>query len=133
MRYILWSLMVSTTLLISATSKVDEKTSLVWQDNSAVLDSELTYDEALSYCKDLKLDGFDDWRVPTIKEFYTIIDLRVNRPALKRGFEARNDDKFWTAVASAKNPKKEAWRISMSFGEAELYNKKRAYHVRCVR
>ncbi len=133
MRYILWSLMISTTLLISATSKVDDKTSLVWQDNSAVMDNEMTYDEALSYCRDLKLDGFDDWRVPTVKEFYTIVDLGVNRPALKRGFEARIDDKFWTSTLSAKNPKKEAWRISMSFGEAEFYNKQRTYHVRCVR
>ena len=133
MRYMLWGLLISTTLLTSATSKLDEKTSLVWQDNSAIMDNELTYDEALSYCKDLKLDGFDDWRLPTIKEFYTIVDLRVNRPALKSGFEIRNDERFWTSTPFVKNPKKEAWRISMSFGEAEPYNKKRTYRVRCVR
>jgi len=137
MRYGLWSLigslLVTTTILSSATSKVDEKTSLVWQDNSAVVDNEFSYDEAISYCKNLKLDGFDDWRVPTLKEFYTIVDLRVNRPALKSGFEIRNDERYWTSTLFVKNPKKEAWRVSMSFGEAEIYNKKRNYRVRCVR
>ncbi len=133
MRYMFLGLLVTTSLLISATSKLDSKTSLVWQDNSAVGAKEMTYDKALSYCKDLKLDGFDDWRLPTLKEFYTVVNLKANRPALKSGFEVQNDERFWTSTLFAKNPKKEAWSISMSFGEAESYNRQRSYHVRCVR
>jgi len=126
-------LLLSTTLLFSATSKLDENSGLVWQDDQSIAKVERSYSGAIEYCKDLKIDGFDDWRLPTLKEFYTIVDLRRNRPAIKGGFEMRVDDKFWTTTLFVKNPKKEAWRINMSFGEAEPYNQNRSYRIRCVR
>ncbi len=133
MKPTLFILVSISTLLFSATSKQDDKTGLVWQDNQAVEQHTMMQEEAIVYCQDLKLDGFEDWRLPTLKEFYTIIDLRQERPALKKGFEIRNDERFWTLTVFVKKPKKEAWRISMSYGEAEPYNKNRTYNVRCVR
>ena len=126
-------LMLSSTLLFATSSKQDDKSGLVWQDNQVVAQKEMTQQEAIAYCQNLKLDSFEDWRLPTVKEFYTIIDLTKNRPALKNGFEIRNDERYWTATPFVKNPDKEAWRISMSYGEAEPYKKSRDYRVRCVR
>lgn len=126
-------MIVTGTLLFAATSKLDDKTGLVWQDDQAVVHNEMTYDQAVAYCQNLHLDGFEDWRLPTLAEAYTIVDLTQDRPALKRGFEIRNDKRFWTATPFAENPKKEAWQISMSYGEAEPTTKGRSYHVRCVR
>jgi len=133
MKAIISMLTISTVLLFAASSKQDGNTGLIWQDNKAVAQNEMMQEEAIAYCEELKLDGFEDWRLPTLKEAYTIVDLRQKRPALKRGFEIRDDGRFWTVTPFAKNPKKEAWRISMSYGEAEPYNKNRTYHVRCVR
>ncbi len=133
MKPTLFILMISSTLLFSATSKQDDKTGLVWQDDQVVSQNEMIYEEAIAYCQKLKLDGFEDWRLPSLKEAYTIVDLTQERPALKKGFEMRSDERFWTLTSFAKNPKKEAWRISMSYGEAEPYNKNRTYRVRCVR
>jgi len=133
MKHTLWMLALSGTLLMGNSSKQDDKTGLIWQDNKEVGDSSLNYDEAKTYCQDLKVDGFTDWRLPTLREVYTIVDLRRNRPALKNGFEIRDDGRYWTATPFIKDPKKEAWYISMSYGEAEPYNKSRVYHVRCVR
>jgi len=133
MKYSLWIMALSTSLLMSATSKSDDKSGLVWQDDQSVSEKSYTYDEALAYCQDLKVDGFTDWRLPTVREFYTIVDLAVNRPALKRGFEIRDDGRYWTSTLFAKDPKKEAWYISFSYGESEPYKKSRLYHVRCVR
>ena len=133
MKPILFMLMISSTLLFSASSKQDDKTGLVWQDNQAVVQNEMMQEEAIAYCQKLKLDGFEDWRLPTLKEAYTIVDLTRERPALKKGFEIRNDEQFWTSTPFVKKPKKEAWRISMSYGKAEPYNKNRTYDVRCVR
>lgn len=124
---------IASTLLFAASSKQDDKTGLVWQDNQVVLQNEMIHEKAMAYCHDLELDGFDDWRLPTLKEAYTIVDLTQDRPALKSGFEVRNDERFWTATSFIDNPGKEAWRLSMSYGEAEPYVKRRAYHVRCVR
>lgn len=133
MKPILFILAISSTLLFAATSKQDDKTGLVWQDDQAVTQNEMIQDEAIAYCQKLKLDGFEDWRLPTLKEVYTIVDLTQERPALKNGFEMRSDERFWTSTPFAKKPEKEAWRISMSYGEAEPYKKSRSYHVRCVR
>ncbi len=133
MKSILFILTISSTLLFAATSKQDDKTGLVWQDDQAVFQNEMMQKEAIDYCQNLKLDGFEDWRLPTLREAYTIVDMTQERPALKNGFEVRSDERFWTSTSFAKKPKKEAWRISMSYGEAEPYNKNRTYRVRCVR
>jgi hypothetical protein len=133
MKHIVWMLALNGTLLMANSSKQDDKTGLIWQDNKEITDNSLNYDEAKTYCQDLKVDGFEDWRLPTLREYYTIVDLTQNRPALKNGFEIRDDGRYWTATLFAKNPKNDAWYISMSYGEAEPYKKSRIYHVRCVR
>ncbi len=133
MKSIILMLTITSTLLFAASSKQDDKTGLVWQDNQDVAKNDMMQKEAIAYCQNLKLDGFDDWRLPTLKEAYTIVDLTQERPALKKGFEVRSDERFWTSTSFAKNAEKEAWRISMSYGEAEPYNKNRTYRVRCVR
>jgi len=125
--------MLSATLLLAASSKKDEKTGLVWQDNQDVAKIEKTYAKAVEYCDKLKVDGFEDWRLPTLAESYTIVDMTRDRPALKSGFEMRVSERFWTVTPFAEDPEKDAWRLSMSYGEAEPYTKSRAHHVRCVR
>ncbi len=133
MKHTLWMLAISGTLLMANSSKQDDKTGLIWQDNIEVAENNLNYDEAKTYCQDLEVDGFTDWRLPTLREAYTIVDLTRNRPALKNGFEIRDDGRYWTSTLFVKNPEKAAWYISMSYGEAEAYSKSRIYHVRCVR
>ncbi len=133
MRRMIMMLTITGTLLFGVSSKQDDKTGLVWQDDQAVYQNQMMHGEAMAYCQDLKLDGFEDWRLPSLHEAYTIVDLTRDRPALKRGFEIRSDGRFWTATTFIENPEKEAWRLSMSYGEAEPYTKKRTYGVRCVR
>ena len=133
MKQIAATFLLSATLLMANSSKVDEKSGLIWQDNQDVGKVTFTHSEAKAYCASLDVDAYEDWRLPTLKEFYTIVDLTQNRPALKNGFDIRDDGRYWTATVFAKNPKKEAWYIAMSYGEAEAYNMSRVYHVRCVR
>jgi hypothetical protein len=132
MKHTLWIMALGTTLIMAASSKQDEKTRLIWQDDQAVTENKFNYKDAKKYCEDLSVDGFENWRLPTLRELYTIVDLRKNRPALKNGFEVQDDGRYWTSTNFAKDPEKSAWYISMSFGEAEPYKKGRVYHVRCV-
>lgn len=132
MKQTLLLLTLTTSLLLSATSKIDEKSGLIWQDNNEVGTQGLNYDEANAYCRDLKVDGYESWRLPTLKEAYSIVDLNSKRPALKRGFTVRDDGRYWTSTRFAKDPKHTAWYISMRYGEAEPYKMSRLYSVRCV-
>lgn len=40
------------------------------------------YHEAVQYCKQLKLSGYDDWRMPNMKEGHTIAHYAAARPTI---------------------------------------------------
>jgi len=48
----------------------DNVTALMWQKN---MGDKMTYDEAFVEAGNMTLGGYNDWRVPTIKELYSLI------------------------------------------------------------
>ncbi|WP_269523163.1 DUF1566 domain-containing protein [Coraliomargarita parva] len=52
----------------------DLNTGLMW--SKAVDVRKATLEEAEAQARDMRLAGFDDWRVPTIKELYSLVDFR---------------------------------------------------------
>lgn len=55
-------------------SVLDNNTGLVWQKTPRT--DRPQYAEAIAYCEALELAGTDDWRVPSIKELYSLADFR---------------------------------------------------------
>lgn len=49
----------------------DNNTGLMWQQN--LLDEKYTYFEAVTIAEESTLAGYDDWRLPTIKELYSLV------------------------------------------------------------
>jgi len=50
----------------------DEVTGLMWQQD---MGEKMTYAEAVKYAKESTLGGYDDWRLPSIKELYSLIQF----------------------------------------------------------
>jgi hypothetical protein len=62
----------------------DLNTGLMWQQDPG---EKMTYDEALAALETFELAGYDDWRLPTIKELYSLIDFSGTDPSNCRTLE----------------------------------------------
>ncbi|MDC7233987.1 MAG: DUF1566 domain-containing protein [Spirochaetales bacterium] len=51
----------------------DDNTGLMWQQTPP--SEKMTYDQAIEYVENLELGGYDDWRLPTIKESFSLANL----------------------------------------------------------
>jgi len=60
----------------------DNTTGLIWQKTFS---DKLTWSEAVSYANNSKLGGHADWRIPTIKELYSLINFSGVTGSSKKG------------------------------------------------
>jgi hypothetical protein len=62
---------------------VDNLTGLMWTHHASMNGTNLlTWKEAIAFCKDLDYGGHKDWRLPQIREFYSIMNTNYTRPML---------------------------------------------------
>ena len=63
----------------------DLNTGLMWQKTP---DDKVTFDEAVAGAESFNLAGYDDWRLPTIKELYSLILFNGTDPSGYEGSDA---------------------------------------------
>lgn len=61
---------------------VDLLTGLIWEPGQS--DDDMAPAAAQDRCGDLVLAGRDDWRIPTLREAFTIMDFGLGSPAISR-------------------------------------------------
>ncbi|MBC7643445.1 MAG: DUF1566 domain-containing protein, partial [Flavobacterium sp.] len=72
----------------------DNITGLMWQQ---VDGGEMTIENAFIYADNLVLGGYSDWRLPTPKESFSILNHQNINPALNTSyFTNTNADYWWT-------------------------------------
>ncbi len=108
---------------------VDNKTGLVWQDNPETKKQMLSFDAAQTYCENLHLSGYSNWRLPTIEELKLISDKKNYDPAISKAFKNTASDLYWS---SSEISPKYTWNID--FEGAGTVNRKKTSkdYVRCV-
>ncbi len=107
----------------------DLATGLAWQKTDS--GSTNDWQGALAYCKDLKLAGVGDWRLPNAKELQSIVDysrapdaLEPSRvgPAIDPVFEVTETESFyWTGTTLLESPPmlgSGAHAVYIAFGQA---------------
>ena len=87
-------LMIGVSLLLADFSRdntkqivTDSITKLQWQDDSDARSVKKSWQGAISYCEDLSLGGYSDWRLPNKNELISIIDYSTYKPAMDGVFQ----------------------------------------------
>ncbi len=108
-------------------------TKLMWQDDSDVGSVSKTWKKAIEYCEDLGLAGYDDWRLPNIRELKSITERtkKIN-PSIKDGFTKVSDDGYWSSTTDLSDTSG-AWNVGFDDGDDGWDYKSGHYSVRCVR
>jgi hypothetical protein len=79
--------------------------------------------------------GHDDWRLPTIKELATLVDLSQTSPDIDPVFAASiQSSHYWSSTTNAQNSQY-AWLVEFPYGSSNVLNGKKtsAYYVCAVR
>ena len=77
----------------------DLNTGLTWQQTPT--STRLSWSQAVSYCDTLVLGGYDDWRMPTLKELFAIGNFSQGWPYLDTNFfnisaaTVSKDEQYW--------------------------------------
>jgi hypothetical protein len=113
--------------------EADEST---WCNTQAFVKRMNALNEGQGYC------GFNDWRLPNIKELNSIVDFgEPESPNVVSGNQLAIDETYfqwtqgrhyWTSTNDARLPA-EAWTINFSFGASYVEAKSTAWLVRLVR
>jgi len=110
----------------------DLSTGLMWQQATAP--GSHSWQNALSYCEDLSLGGYTDWRLPTIKELDSIVDLKQQLPAIDIDYfpDTDSNEFYWTSTTYQRNAEY-GYRIYFDYGGDGFFNKTDGGRVRAVR
>jgi hypothetical protein len=107
----------------------DLNTGLMWQraDDGAAR----AWAAAITYCDNLVLGGYSDWRLPSCQELVSIVDYGRHNPAINPAFGSRSEY-YWSGSTTAGYPD-DAWAVQFGYGYSHGYGKYNSSYVRCVR
>ena len=75
----------------------NKNTELMWQQ--AEIGATMTWEEALTYCENLSLAGYDDWRLPNIKELRSVNNDKLSKPSIDTTcFPDVHASRYWSSM-----------------------------------
>ncbi|MEA2050567.1 MAG: DUF1566 domain-containing protein [Campylobacterota bacterium] len=111
---------------------IDISKNIMWQDNIDVIQYKSGWTLAKEYCNSLTLNGFTDWKLPTIKELQTIANIKKAKPALYDEFKYIEHTSYWSRSQDITNDAY-AWYVGFKTGATYKDSKDYDCYVRCVR
>jgi hypothetical protein len=118
---------------LTSATVFDTKTKLTWE--RVALGTPMTWADAKTYCGSASTSarlGGSGWRLPTIKELYTILDHSQNPAIDTNAFPSTPAGGFWSSTTFTANPP-DMWYADFSSGDLVFSAPTNALFVRCVR
>ena len=110
----------------------DNITGLMWQDDADASSVTKNWSDAKTYCENLTLGGYTDWRLPSIDELEGIVDFEHYNPAIDPTFQHVTSYFYWSSTTYAVRTDY-AWIVNFGSGYSDGGGKTRTSYVRCVR
>ena len=133
MRIVIIMAIAFSALMAETTIIKDPKTNLMWEDTPHVREAKIRQPRAKTYCSELKLGGFEDWRLPTIHELLTIIDYTRISPAILREFSYVEDESFYWTKTHVADEDDAFWGVNFKRGYSSKASEYYDRYARCVR
>ena len=111
---------------------IDLKKNLMWQDDIEATQYTETWGMAKEYCKSLTLSGYTDWKLPTIKELQTIVNIKKKGLAIDAQFKYTQPSSYWSNTQDITN-RSYAWYVGFKTGATFKDSKDYECYVRCIR
>jgi len=109
----------------------DNFTGLTWHIGESI--SPMTWEQALNYCETKSAAGFDDWRLPNIKELRSINADGLFKPSVDRTYFSNiTASRYWSSTTEINNPSR-AWFVDFNYGLVSYEIKSNPCYVFCVR
>jgi hypothetical protein len=92
----------------------DCRTNLMWVQNANLMGTMLDWPSALAAVELMNRDhryGFDDWRLPSIVELESLVDLGRHTPALPKGHPFNNVQEFYWSSTTSMYDTHYAWAL----------------------
>jgi len=119
---------------VTENSVKDNLQGIIWQKSGST--NSMSWSEAKEYCSSLEQDGSSEWRLPTFKELYYLIDRsKLNKsqyePAIDTKYFKADCTWYWSST-EYKNDISNAWYAYFGHGLDYYHNKSSEKSVRCV-
>lgn len=108
----------------------DNEMGIMWAKDAYAAGDLMDWEEALRYIDKLNANngGYSDWRLPTIRELDSLVNVNQCRPALPADhlFVNVQSVRYWSSTASPDyvSPDKDLmWSLDMSIGSTGLNDK----------
>lgn len=124
--------------VVSSTGEAHDTASGCGTTSSPITNFTSDWKSALKNCEDLQYAGHEDWRLPNIRELYTLVKREVSTAASKRidtsHFPLSNDTSYWTSSTQPNNATN-AFALEFASGniETNAKNMGATTFARCVR
>ncbi|MBF0379328.1 MAG: DUF1566 domain-containing protein [Desulfamplus sp.] len=114
----------------------DSATGLMWQQDTGKTvtgGTTMVWKDALSYCENLNLGGYTDWRLPTAKELRSIADYTVYSPVIDTSVFRDTFMSFYWSSSTCADYINCALGVHFNDGEGHGYSLNYTGYVRAVR
>jgi hypothetical protein len=104
-------------LVMGDEAVLDKETGVVWAKNANLASGTKTWQQAINYCYFLFLSDRTGWRLPTVEELTSLLDLYEVSPALPDGhpFDNVQNGWYWSST-TYESDSIHAWGVGMEFG-----------------